>query len=106
MKNTVLIMCKEAELAAAGQSTIDDRLRAAMKATCRHYLGGTVDERLKAALTGAMAVSNDDDKERIKQSADALAEVQRAMHGGEVDPTKFTPNTLPLLRLWEEAKSA
>lgn len=110
MNNIVMIAAVEAESAAqkAGPS-VEEKVKAAMKATRSHWLATDENDRFVAAVEGAARCVSEEDLERIQFSMRMLQSLSVAASGVPVDFGALIPDDpedrlepYPLSKWWEE----
>ena len=104
--NILMIAVTEAKAAAENETTLEGRLRAAMAATKDHWMVTGEDDRFRSAVAGALLLSNEDDKDRIKREMDQLRTLNAAISGVPVnfDAIKPLENPVGLMKMWREVK--
>lgn len=110
--NIVLIAAVDAEQAArsAGPDA-EDKLKAAMGATARHWMATDENEQFLGACEGAARVLDAEDRARVETSLRLLQGLAAASSGVPVDfgallpedPEK-APEPFPLQKWWREIK--
>ena len=107
--NAVLIAVTEAALAVEdlGDAPIEDRVRAAMRKTWRHWVATNEDDQFAAAVEAVARLANDEERDALIAEYRVLG-----MFGGGVvnldEVAAFAaqvPNPVGLLKLWNEVKS-
>lgn len=89
----------------AGDVALEDRLRAAMKATYRHWMATDEDVQLRAALGGVLLACEDDaEKARLHAEIEQLRLLGAMLSGLPIDPEAIKPLEEPIgvVRLWRE----
>ena len=102
-ENIVLIAAAEAKEAAAGETTLAGRLRAAMASTAQAWLTTDDDERFQAALVAAIELSPEEDRAQILKEHSMLKALASG-NGAELlalADDDFKP--IGLLKMWRDA---
>lgn len=105
----VLIALTEAQshVEAVADQPLEDRLRAAMKATHRHWMATNEDDQFKAAIGAVMMSASEDEKELLKASMDKLNALGAMLSGVPVDFEQLAADdrpTIKLVPLWNEVR--
>lgn len=93
----------------AGDGSLEDRLRAAMKATYRHWMATDEDVQFRAAVGGVLLATDDEaEKERLTAEVHQLRLLSATLSGLPIDPEAITPLEEPIgiMRLWHEVTGA
>jgi hypothetical protein len=108
MGNVLLIAAAEARLAAESETTLEGRVRAAMKATVNHWMAVDEDSRFKAAVAAAIELSAGDERDLLEREMRALAALSASMTGIPVnfDEIEFPENPIGLLGMWAQVKGS
>ena len=104
--SVLMIAVTEAKLAAEKETTLEGRLKAAMNATKDHWMLTDEDSRFRAAICGAMLLSDEKDKERITREITQLKTLNAMMDGVPVNLEGIKVNKPPigLMKMWREIK--
>lgn len=110
-QNALLIACTEAiPVAREAGPDLEDRLRAAMQKTYRHWMATDEDDQFQAAIAACLEVAEEEDKERIMVAVRMLGALGAAASGVPVDfasmDVEGIPEPAPLVRIWDEVKAA
>ena len=112
MNNIVLIAAAEAETAAreAG-GTLENRLRAAMGATARHWMATDEGDQFNAAMEGCARTCDPDEMERMLAEMRRLQRLEGLLSGLPVDAERIaadqeaeTAEPLKATAMWREIK--
>lgn len=111
-----MIVAADAENAAnAAGPSAEEKLKAAMSATARHWLAIDEQEQFAGACEGAARCVSEEDRERIEASLRLLRGLQAATEGVPVDFAALVPDgaedeampkPFPLQKWWREIKDA
>ncbi len=110
--NIVLIAAVDAEAAANGAGPdAEEKLRAAMRATARHWMATDENEQFLGACEGAARVLDSQDRARVEASLRLLQGLAAASNGVPVDfasllpdDAETAPEPFPLQKWWREIK--
>lgn len=112
VSNSVLIAAVEAESAArdAGNAPLEDRARAAMRATRGHWLATREDDQFLAACEGLARVCSPEEVERIAAELRAQQALAAILSGVPVDldaavAQREEHEPIGLMLLWRETAS-
>lgn len=91
-------------------TSLEDRIRTAMKATHRHWMVTDEDAQFRAAVAAAILTGSDDEQERLKQEVDSLKSLNALISGVPVDLDRMVEQAkasqpVGLLKLWDEVRS-
>lgn len=108
MDNTDLIAITEAESAAKGKETLEERLEAAMNATKDHWLLTDEDRRFMAAVGGVLLVSNEEEQERIKSEVSILKTISAGCSGVPIKIEELLKQSrtepIGMMKMWKKIK--
>lgn len=108
----MLIAITQARAAAEGDDRdVEDRLRAAMKATRNHWMCRDEDAQFRSACAGVLLVLDEDDPDRtrIRLEMETLRNLSLLIEGAPLDVERAFPDTVDpegfigLMQLWTEA---
>ena len=113
MNNIVLIAAVEAEHAAraAGDVSIEDRARAAMRATRNHWMATQEEDQFTAACEGLARTATPDELERIEADLRTQQALAAMLNGVPVDleaalAARGEVEPIGLMKLWHETAPA
>lgn len=90
-------------------SPIEDRLRAAMKVTYRHWMATDENDQFIAACEGVYGLASDDEKERIESELRSLSHLAAMLDGVPIDmdamAAQIPTDPIGLRKLWIETVS-
>lgn len=99
------LVATEAREAIKNETTLENRLRTAMKAAANHWMVLDRDTQFRGAVAAVYEVSDEDDRQRIEQELDALKFINAMLSGVPVDMDRRpkAENPIGLTKLWTEA---
>lgn len=100
----VMIALTEAKTAVKEDDSLEDRLRAAMRVTSRHWCVTNPDEQLRAAVGAVLVSASPDESERIEAELANLRSLSALLEGVPVDLERIEPleNPIGVMKLWHE----
>lgn len=103
MNNTIIsIVATECRHAAEKETTLDDRIAAAMNVAKDHYLTTDNDERFRGAIAAIYELSDEETRYRIKEEMDALKYLSAMLSDVSVnlDAMPKIENPIGLIKTW------
>lgn len=103
--NLLMLVVAEARGAIVPTDSLEDRCRAAMKASYRHWMVTDEDTQFKGAVAAVFSESTDDDeKERIRLELESLRDLSALLSGVSLDLEAIHPleNPIGLRQMWVE----
>lgn len=103
--NLLLLVVSEAKLAVRPEDSLEDRLRAAMKASYRHWMVTDEDTQFRGAIGAVYSASEDEDeKARIEAELASLRDMNALLSGVPIDLERVSvpEHPLGLMKMWKE----
>lgn len=103
--NLLFLAMVAARQAIRPEDSLEDRCRAAMKGTYRHWMVTDEDTQFKAAVAAVYEqTSDEDERQRIKDELESLRDLAALLSGVNVDIEAIRPleNPIGLRNLWVE----
>jgi hypothetical protein len=111
MNGLLAIACHEAECEAGKFTSLEDMVRAAMKAMANLWISTDDDLRFRGAVGGVLMVLDKrgavDDIERINSELEALRSLSALLSGVPVDMERVVmpENPIGLMKMWGDVKA-
>ena len=101
-----ILEIKHKVAALPAETTLEDKLTAAMRDARHHWMVTNEDEQFRAAVGAVMLNSDDDTRRRIEKEMLALRTLGTAMDGVPVDfsSVEVPEDPIGLLALWKDTK--
>lgn len=107
VKVQISIAATKARQAAEKETTLEGRIRAAMKATRQHWMATEEDDQFKAAVAAIYELSDEPTRSKILKEMEALRNINALISGVPVDLAALPepdPEPIGLLNYWREVK--
>ena len=105
----VALVATEAREAAKDCTTLDERIRAAMKSAANHWMVLDRDQQFQGAVTAIYELSDEATRERLTRELDVLKALSAVVQGVPVDFGALVgvegeaPEPIGLSKFWREA---